>query len=142
MTNVDRTAKNTNLLIWHRDLWLIDHGASLIFHHAWGDHLNRARNAFPRTAAGFARHSGNAQIADHVLLPWASELREVDAELAPKLTRDALEEIVAMIPDAWLEGEFANVDEHRRAYVDVLLRRLAAPRVWVEEAVRAHAARV
>ena len=129
VTNVDRTAKNTNLLIWHRDLWLIDHGASLIFHHAWGDHLNRARNAFPR-------------IADHVLLPWASELREVDAELAPKLTREALEEIVAMIPDAWLEGEFANVDEHRRAYVDVLLRRLESPREWMEEAARARSARV
>jgi hypothetical protein len=130
-TNVDRTAKNTNLLVWHRNLWLIDHGATLIFHHAWSDPLARARDAF-------------ARIADHVLLPWAGDLAEVDAQLAPLLTRDALEGIVALIPDDWLDGDtaFASVEEHRRAYVDVLLRRLESPRAWVEEAVRARTARV
>jgi hypothetical protein len=122
VTNVDRTAKNTNLLIWHQNLWLIDHGATLIFHHAWNDHLERSRNVF-------------APIKDHVLLRWASELREVDAELAAILTRDALEQVVALIPDAWF-------DAPRDAYVEVLSRRLTSPREWVEEAVRARAARV
>ncbi len=122
VTNVDRTAKNTNLLIWHRDLWLIDHGATLIFHHAWNDHLERSRNAF-------------TPIRDHVLLRWASALREVDAELAAILTRDAIESIVALVPDDWL-------DAPRSAYVEVLSRRVESRREWVEEAVRARAARV
>jgi len=136
VTNVDRTAKNTNLLIWHRDLWLIDHGATLIFHHAWSDDPERARSAF-------------APIRDHVLLRWASELREVDAELAAMLTEEAIERVVALIPDAWLGGEprFATIDAHRRGYVEFLLRRIAvtraqASREWVEEAVRARTARL
>jgi len=123
VTNVDRTAKNTNLLLWHRDLWLIDHGATLIFHHAWNDHLERSRSAFPA-------------IKDHVLLRWASALREADAELHPQLTRDALGHVVRLIPDEWLE------DEPRSTYVDVLARRLESPREWVEEAIRARDARL
>jgi hypothetical protein len=130
-TNVDRTAKNTNLLIWHRELWLIDHGATLIVHHAWSDDPARAKSAFP-------------QIRDHVLLRWASELREVDAELTARVTTVAIEKIVALIPDAWLAEDpyFADVDAHRRAYVDYLTRRLEEPRNWVEEAIRARDARV
>ena len=124
VTNVDRTPRNTNLLIWHRQLWLIDHGASLIFQHAWSDDPERPRSAF-------------ALIKDHVLLPWASELREADAELAPLLTREVLEGVVSLIPEQWLAG-----DPSRAAYVDFLLRRLTAPREWVEEAVRARTARV
>ncbi len=131
VTNVDRTAKNTNLLIWHRDLWLIDHGATLIVHHAWSDDPTRAKSAFP-------------QIADHVLLPWATELREADAELSARLGRDAIESVVQMIPDEWLEEDssFPDLDAHRKAYVDYLMRRLEPPRPWLEEAVRARAARV
>ncbi|HET7434740.1 MAG TPA: HipA family kinase [Thermoanaerobaculia bacterium] len=130
VTNVDRTAKNTNLLIWHRNLWLIDHGATLIFHHAWSDYLERAKAPF-------------ARVSDHVLLPWANEILEVDADFAPLLTRDVVERIVALIPDEWLgEPPFASVDEHRHAYIEVLQRRLASPRVWVEEAARARTARV
>jgi hypothetical protein len=123
--NVDRTAKNTNLLVWHRDLWMIDHGATLIFHHAWGDHLERARAPYK-------------QLREHVLLPWATELREADAELAPRLTRDAIDGVLAMIPDQWLgdEPQFASIDEHRAAYREYLLRRLDAPRDWVEDASR------
>jgi len=124
VTNVDRTAKNTNLLIWHRDLWLIDHGATLIFHHSWDGDPGRARNAFP-------------QIKDHVLLRWASELREVDEELAARLTPDTLASVVELIPPAWFEeGPGAG------AYVEYLSRRLESPREWLEEAVRARAARV
>jgi hypothetical protein len=126
VTNVDRTAKNTNLLVWHRDLWLIDHGATLIFHHQWDDYLARSRGAF-------------AQTAKHVLLPWASEIREADAALAPLVTAEALDAITALIPEGWLgdEPRFATVDEHRAAYRDYLLQRLSEPREWVEEAVRA-----
>lgn len=116
VTNVDRTAKNTNLLIWHRDLWLIDHGATLIAQHSWNGDAARAKSAFP-------------QIRDHVLLRWATALREVDEELTALLMHDAIERVVAMIPDAWLEDDFP--------YVDYLVRRLEPPRAWVEEAIRA-----
>src|SRR5205085_12496503 len=74
VTNVDRTPRNTNLLVWHRDLWMIDHGATLIFHHNWSDDvMKRARKPFP-------------QSKEHVLLPWATEVRGVDEELAATLT--------------------------------------------------------
>jgi hypothetical protein len=126
VTNVDRTARNTNLLVWHRNLWMIDHGATLIFHHHWDDYLERSQTPF-------------AQTKEHVLLRWASELREADEELAPRVTGEALDAITAMIPDAWLgdEPRFATIDAHRDAYRDYLLRRLEARRIWVEEAVRA-----
>jgi hypothetical protein len=125
VTNVDRTAKNTNLLIWHRDLWLIDHGATLIVHHSWNGDPARVKGAFP-------------QIRDHVLLRWATMLREVDEELSAR-ARDAVERVVTMIPDSWLEEDagFPDVAAHRGAYVDYLVRRLEAPRAWLEEAIRA-----
>ena len=128
VTNVDRTARNTNMLLWHRRLWLIDHGASLYFHHQWDDAPARSVSPFP-------------QIRDHVLLRWADRLRETDADLASRLTPEALEEIVRWIPDEWLvDGErFASATAHRQAYRDWLLRRLQAPREWVEEALRARA---
>jgi len=125
-SNVDRTARNTNLLVWHRKLWLIDHGAALYFHHAWDGYLARAADPF-------------ARIKDHVLLPYASQLREADARLAPLLPRDAIERIVAMIPEGWLGGDvpFADTAEHRAAYANYLCRRIEAPRAFVEEALRA-----
>ena len=126
VTNVDRTPRNTNLLVWHGELWLIDHGASLYFHHDWNDVEARSRQPF-------------LQIKDHVLLPWASEIATVDEELAQRLTRDKLEAVVALIPESWLGGDppFPSAKEHRAAYVDYLARRLAAPRLWEEEAARA-----
>jgi hypothetical protein len=126
VTNVDRTAKNTNLLVWHRELWMIDHGATLIFHHAWDGVPERARNPYK-------------QVRDHVLLPWATELEQADAELAPRLTREAIDAVLALIPDEWLgdEPQFASVAEHRAAYRDYFLRRLDGPREWVEDAARA-----
>lgn len=128
VTNVDRTARNTNLLLWHRQLYLIDHGASLYFHHSWEDYLTSAANPFTR-------------VRDHVLLPWASRIAEADARLSALLTPPLFEEIVALIPDGWLGDvpQFSTRDEHRAAYVTYLLRRLAAPRSFVEEAIRAHA---
>jgi hypothetical protein len=127
VTNVDRTARNTNLLVWHGKLQLIDHGASLYFHHSWDEGwLARARTPF-------------AAIREHVLLPWASELEAVDAELTPTLTAAVIESIVALIPDSWLGDvpQFPTVDAHRAAYRDWLLERLTSPRAWVEEAARA-----
>lgn len=127
VTNVDRTPKNPNMLRWHRDLYLIDHGAALYFHHDWpltgADHLARSRSPF-------------AMIRNHALLPFAGDLRAADAALAPRITEAALREIVAQVPDAWLLGE-ATPDATRRHYVEHLASRVEAPRAFVEEAIRA-----
>jgi len=129
VTNVDRTPKNTNLLLWHRNLWMIDHGATLIFHHNWSDDvLKRSRKPFP-------------QIKHHVLLRWASEIRKADAELAEMLTPEVIDRILDAIPDDWLGDEpmFADIKAHRAAYRDYLLRRLESPRHWMEDAADAQA---
>jgi len=120
VTNVDRTARNTNMLMWHRRLWLIDHGATLYFHHSadWMEDRARARAPF-------------ALIKDHVLLRRATALAEVDAEMSALLTPDIVDGIVALIPDAWLEDGPAQ----RAAYGRYLTDRLAAPRAFAEEAV-------
>jgi len=127
VTNVDRTAKNTNLLLWHRNLWMIDHGATLIFHHNWSDDvLKRARKPF-------------TAIKHHVLLRWATEIATIDTELAAMLTPNVIDGVLAAIPDDWLADEprFANADQHRAAYRDYLLHRLESPRHWVEDAADA-----
>lgn len=131
VTNVDRTARNPNLLEWHRRLWLIDHGAALYFHHgASGDYPARAGAAFPR-------------IADHVLLPDASRLDEADGALRPLLDRATLESIVSRVPDEWLAqpGDLPPVAQ-RAAYVEYLVRRLEHSEQFVEEAKRARAQHV
>jgi hypothetical protein len=132
VTNVDRTARNPNMLFWHKRLLLIDHGASLYFHHTWNDYLERSRSPF-------------TPIKDHVLLPYASALKEADALLKDRLTPAMIREIVAQIPDEWLEDDetlFPNVEAHRAAYVDYLLNRLEASQIFVEEALHARAQRV
>ena len=128
ITNVDRTPRNTNLLWWHRKLWLIDHGAALYVQHTWTDYLKRARSPF-------------AAIKDHVLLPVAGDLRGADETLAPRITPALIEAIVALVPDAWLSDEPAFVDHaaQRRAYVDYLVNRLESPRMFVEEAINVRA---
>jgi hypothetical protein len=125
-TNVDRTPRNPNMLLWHKRLYLIDHGAALYVHHSWTDYLARSRGPFPH-------------IKDHVLLPLADDLRAADASLSARLAPDVIHDIVALIPDAWLGDEplFANVAEHRAAYATYLLTRLDVPRVFVEEAIDA-----
>jgi hypothetical protein len=123
ITNVDRTPRNPNMLRWHRELYLIDHGAALYFHHDWADHLARSRSPF-------------AMIRNHALLPLAGDLRAADAALAPRITETALRDIVAQVPDAWLTGE-ATPEATRRGYVEHLWSRLSAPRAFVEEAIRA-----
>jgi hypothetical protein len=123
MTNVDRTARNVNLLLWQEGLWLIDHGSCLYFHYNWNGYLERSRTPFP-------------YIKDHTLLPFASRLSEADAALTPRLTPEIIEHIVNLIPDAWLDGEphFASHTEHRQAYAAYLLSRLEASSIFVEEA--------
>jgi hypothetical protein len=127
VTNVDRTPRNTNLLMWHRRLYLIDHGAALYVHHTWTDWPARARSPF-------------AQVKDHVLLPAAGDLRAADAALAPQITPALVEGLVAAIPETWLqavETPFADMAEQRSAYAGYLLGRIEAPRLFVEEAANA-----
>lgn len=128
VSNVDRSPRNSNLLVWHRELWLIDHGAALVFHHQWGEPAEQAKKPF-------------AMVRQHVLLPWARELAAADARLAARITPEVVAGIVAQIPDAWLAEEpaFASVAAHRAAYQDYFCHRLAAPRHFVEEALRAAA---
>jgi hypothetical protein len=126
VSNVDRTVRNTNMLMWHRRLWLIDHGAALYFHHGNTDYARRARAPFPA-------------IRDHVLLPCADALAAVDASLAARLTEPVLRAIVDLVPDEWLAADpgWAAPAQRREAYLAYLLARLAAPRPFVEEAIRA-----
>jgi hypothetical protein len=136
VSNVDRTARNPNLLMWHRRLWLIDHGAALYFHHALAAvgageikdrFLERSQDAFSR-------------IKDHVLLPRASRLEAADAAMSARLlVPDVLNSILDLIPGAWLADEstsgLAEVEAKRNAYGAYLLRRLEEPRSFVEEAI-------
>ena len=128
--NVDRSARNTNLLVWHRALRLIDHGAALYFQHDWQNALARAREPF-------------ARIADHVLLPFAAALDAADASCSRRLSAEFLADLVAEIPDGWLEHDaaFASTVDQREAYLAWLTRRLEAPRAFAAEAQRAHAQR-
>jgi hypothetical protein len=121
VTNVDRTPRNPNLLVWHERLWLIDHGAAFYLHHQTWD------------MAPFAGRPFEA-IRDHVLLPCAGSIMEADARLAGLLTHSILEEVASLIPDGWLGDE---AEAHRAAYVDYLSARLEAPRAFAEEAERA-----
>jgi hypothetical protein len=114
-TNVDRTARNPNLLLWHDRLWLIDHGAALFRQHAGLDPEADAARAFP-------------QIADHVLLPRAASIGDADQRLAPRVDRALLEAAVALVPADWLSGPSAA------DYVDYLLGRVARSRDIAQEA--------
>jgi len=127
-TNVDRTPRNTNMLLRDRQLWLIDHGAALYVHHTWANYIERSRSRFP-------------QIKDHVLLRYADALPEADAVLSAMVSRERIAEIVGLIPDDWLAGEphFAGVAEHRAAYLEYLCNRLAERHMFVEEAQHARA---
>jgi hypothetical protein len=122
VTNVDRTPRNPNLLTWHGRLWLIDHGASLYFHHAWRGWEAASKRPFAGTR-------------DHVLLPFAGTIAETDAALASQLENEALQEIVDLVPEEWLqdEPEFSGAAALRDAYVEFLSRRLEEPRGWVRD---------
>ena len=127
--NVDRTVRNTNMLMWHRKLHLIDHGAALYFHHSWSeDYLERSRDPF-------------ARIRDHVLLPFAAAIEEAHESMLERLTPEAVRSLVALIPDELLAGDtlFAMTGEYRAAYAHWLVRRLEPPHDFMMEALRAHA---
>ena len=129
VTNPDRTAQNPNLLIWHRRTWLIDHGAALYIHHTWRDPDEHARRPF-------------ARIRDHVLLPFAGSIEAADQRHAGAIDRARLVELVDALPDLWLPADptVGDATAQRAAYVRYLLRRLEAPRAFVEEAERARTA--
>jgi len=130
-SNVDRTARNPNLMVWHRKLYLIDHGAAMYFHHDWD-------------SAGEACTKPFVLIRDHVLLPFASCIADVDEALAARLPPQEIERIVALVPDAWLVNEpaFPTPAMYRQAYVDYFVHRLRVRAAFVQEAIRAHAAHV
>ena len=126
VTNVDRTPRNVNLLIWRESLWLIDHGAALYFHHGWDNYLARSQSPFPL-------------IKDHTLIAFASALPEADIVLRPLLTEPLIRSIVELVPEEWLEGgtAFSSPAEHRPAYATYLLKRLESS-AFLEEAIRVH----
>lgn len=121
--NVDRTAQNTNLLSWHKELWLIDHGAALYFHHSWYNWLQKATQPFP-------------SIKDHVLLARATELETADRECSALITGDVVRRIIGLIPDEWLESNspFETVEAHREAYISFLTSRLSYSSIYTTEA--------
>lgn len=135
--NIDRTARNTNMLVWHGQPWLIDHGAAFYFQHGTTDYRARSQSPFPA-------------IRQHVLLPLACRLAEADATARARLSRPLLETIVSLIPDAWLaDATGAQADRsaespaaQRAAYLDHLVDRLAASALFVEEVQRARAEHV
>lgn len=125
LTNMDRTARNTNMLFWHKELWLIDHGASLYFHHSWQNWEEQAIRPF-------------VLIKDHVLLSQASALEKVDKELKEILTPELVKAILEIIPDQWLnEDIFKTSEAQREAYALFLNTRIANSNVFVNEAQHA-----
>jgi hypothetical protein len=125
VTNVDRTARNANLLMWHRKLWLIDHGASLYFHHAWTDMDQRSQDPFPL-------------IKEHILFQFANSIEAADDAMTAVITEEVIKGVVDLVPDDWMKENslFSTFAENRRAYVEYLTRRLDESRHFVEEAIR------
>lgn len=126
VSNVDRTIRNTNMLMWHRKLYLIDHGASLYFHHTWDNYIERSKEPFPL-------------IKDHVLLKFADSLEQIDMEMSAKILPEKIENIINLIPNNWLTGDktFSSANQYRGAYIKYLIKRLEQPHFFVEEAIRA-----
>ncbi len=136
LTNVDRTARNTNMLVWNKELWLIDHGASLYFHHSWDN-----------DTAGTRFWEDNAQrpfvpVKDHVLLRQASMLGDVDAAFRKILTAERISEIVGLIPDEWLLGwpSTQSPEKIRSVYAQFLTTRIGVSAIFIKEAQHARKA--
>lgn len=123
ITNVDRTFKNTNLLIWKKELWLIDHGAAFYFHHSWDNWKTTATTPF-------------ALIKDHVLLPKATKLQEAHNEFTSKLTENSIKELVNKIPEDWLlwEDKSLSPEEIKEVYFQFLSIRLASAEIFLKQA--------
>lgn len=122
LTNVDRTVRNTNMLMWNKELWLIDHGAALYFHHSWTNWEEQSFKPF-------------TQVKDHVLLPWASELEKTDEQFRQILTTERLRSIVSLVPEDWLRSASAPSDiENRKVYEQFLINRVSHSSNFVKEA--------
>ncbi|MDE5628307.1 MAG: aminotransferase class I and II [Muribaculaceae bacterium] len=122
LTNVDRTARNTNMLIWNRELWLIDHGSSLYFHHSWDGWEKSAISPFP-------------YIKEHALLAQASQLEQADEAMRKLITPQFITEAVDAIPEEWLlQAADINPDEQRRVYRSFLLTRLENSSIFTNHA--------
>lgn len=117
--NVDRSWRNPNLLVWHGGLWAIDHGAALYFHHAWTSPERFAAQPY--------------EIGDHVLNEFVAGAAAADAELAPRITKELLTDVLAQVPDVWLESDTAHpsVEAARDSYLDFLLARIADRHAWL-----------
>jgi len=125
ITNVDRTFRNTNMLMWHKELWLIDHGASFMFHHSWDNWEEKAISPFPF-------------IKDHVLLPDATQLDEVNLKFKSVLTDEFIDDLVQLIPDEWLNWDWDNSPEQlRKVYADFLKIRKNNSEIFIKEAQNA-----
>jgi hypothetical protein len=121
LTNVDRSARNTNMLMWNKDLWLIDHGAALYFHHTWNNWEEQSTRAF-------------GQVKDHVLLPWASELAKADEILRSILHEGLIRSIISVIPDDWLVFGEGSVAGNKVVYERFLINRVTHSRIFIKEA--------
>lgn len=123
ISNIDRTTKNPNILIWKKELWVIDNGASFYFHHNWENWRNHLTRSFP-------------MIKDHVLLEKASKLDEAAKEILKELSEERIKEIIQAIPEEWLEDEqdTLNPDEKRAAYLEYMMAKLGLIDVLVKEA--------
>lgn len=126
LMNMDRTVRNTNMLFWHKELWLIDHGACLYFHHNWESWQNTKENRFPL-------------IKDHVLLSQADLLKEADEKCRELLTEDKINQILETIPDEWLESYELDmpVDAIRDVYKQVINFRIQHSSIFLNEAIHA-----
>jgi hypothetical protein len=131
LTNVDRTVRNTNMLMWHKELWLIDHGATLYFHHTWTNWEKAALSPFPL-------------VKDHVLLRWADQLQAVNDEIKSLLTPEFLRSVVDAIPESWAESAEAghSAAEVREVYYQFLTRRVEHSDNFLNEAIHARQALV
>ncbi len=124
ITNVDRTARNTNMLVWNKEVWLIDHGASLYFHHSWDSWEAHALKSFD-------------QVKEHVLLPFASALDTVDTEFPSILSAEKMRSIVELVPDDWMVPENGLPEQQREIYYQYLMTRLSMSPKFVKEAKHA-----
>lgn len=126
LTNIDRTLRNTNMLVWYGEPWLIDHGSSLLFHDSWDDPEKAALSPFK-------------YIKDHAMLRKASMLEQTDEEFHRILKPETLDAISAAIPDEWLQwpGHDETPDQLRQAYVTFLKSRLNNSKIFVDNAIDA-----
>lgn len=125
LTNVDRTVRNTNMLMWNRELWLIDHGAALYFHHSWNNWEEHSIKPF-------------TLVKDHVLLPWATELEQVDKDFRNLLKPQGISEVVALIPESWLINETSpDAAANRKVYEQFLINRVEHSHIFIKEAMHA-----